>query len=280
MSQSVGLSRSRCRSIAGAFTTLLTVAGLALVSVPAHAQILYGSITGVVKDAQGATVPGATVTAVNKETNLTRDTVTNAEGVYTLTNVLPGPYDVKISLPGFKEAVRTTVPVTIGQISRVDMTLEIGALTESITVASEAQLLQTDKADVHTELKSGEITSMPLNRFRNYQALMSLVPGHDADGVRQRGDRHAGALAGDERQRPGEHEQHHPDRRRHEHEHLAAEPQHVHLAGRDRGHRQRLDEQLRRRAGERRRRGGHGRHQVRHEPVPRLRRSSSTTATS
>ena len=177
MSQSVGLSRNRCRSIAGAFTTLLTVAGLALVAVPAHAQILYGSITGVVKDAQGATVPGATVTAVNKETNLTRDTVTNAEGVYTLTNVLPGPYDVKISLPGFKEAVRTAVPVTIGQIARVDMTLEIGALTESITVASEAQLLQTDKADVHTELKSGEITSMPLNRFRNYQALMSLVPG-------------------------------------------------------------------------------------------------------
>ena len=98
MSQSVGLSR---RSIAGAVTTLLTVASLALVSVPANAQILYGSITGVVKDAQGATVPGATVTAVNNETNLTRDTVTNAEGVYTLTNVLPGPYDVKVSLPGF-----------------------------------------------------------------------------------------------------------------------------------------------------------------------------------
>jgi hypothetical protein len=131
----------------------------------------------VVKDTQGASVPGATVTATNKETNLTRDTVTNGEGAYTLTNVLPGPYDVKISLPGFKEAVRTNVPVTISQISRVDMTLEIGALTESITVASEAQLLQTDKADVHTELKSGEITAMPLNRFRNYEALMNLVPG-------------------------------------------------------------------------------------------------------
>ena len=57
------------------------------------------------------------------------------------------------------------------------MTLEVGALTETVTVASEAQLLQTDKADVHTELKSDAITSMPLNRFRNYQALMNLVPG-------------------------------------------------------------------------------------------------------
>ena len=148
-----------------------------LVSAPAEAQILYGSIVGVVKDAQGGAVPGATVTIVNKETNLTRDTVTNADGGYNLTNVLPGPYDVKVSLPGFREAVRTNVPVTIGQISRVDVTLEVGALTEIVTVASEAQLLQTDKADVHTELKSAEITSMPLNRFRNYQALINLVPG-------------------------------------------------------------------------------------------------------
>ena len=148
-----------------------------LVSVPVQAQILYGSIIGVVKDAQGGAVPGATVTVVNKETNLTRDAVTDAEGRYIVTNVLAGPYDVKVSLQGFKEAVRTDVPVTIGQIARVDVTLEVGSVSESITVASDTQLLQTDKADVHTELKSAEITSMPLNRFRNYQALMNLVPG-------------------------------------------------------------------------------------------------------
>jgi hypothetical protein len=156
---------------------LLTVFALALTASSVGAQILYGSITGTVKDAQGAAVPGATVTVVNKETNLTRDTVTGGDGTFTITNVLPGPYDLKVSLTGFREAVRTNVPVTISQISRVEMTLEVGALTETVTVASEAQLLQTDKADVHTELKSDAITSMPLNRFRNYQALMSLVPG-------------------------------------------------------------------------------------------------------
>jgi hypothetical protein len=155
----------------------LTVCALSLAAASAGAQILYGSITGVAKDAQGASVPGATVTIVNKDTNLTRDAVTGADGTFTINNVLAGPYDVKVSLTGFREAVRTNVPVTIGQISRVEMTLEVGALTETVTVASEAQLLQTDKADVHTELKSDAITSMPLNRFRNYQALMSLVPG-------------------------------------------------------------------------------------------------------
>ena len=80
-------------------------------------------------------------------------------------------------MQGFRENVRSNVPVTIGQISRVDMSLEIGTLTETVTVASAAQLLQTDKADVSTELRSAEITAMPLNRFRNYQALVNLVPG-------------------------------------------------------------------------------------------------------
>jgi carboxypeptidase family protein/TonB-dependent receptor-like protein len=154
-----------------------SILAIGLAAVPVNAQILYGSVVGMVKDAQGATVPGATVTIVNKETNLTRDTVTNAEGTFSLTNVLPGPYDVRIALTGFREGVRTSVPVTIGQVSRVDVTLEIGTMTETVTVASEAQLLQTDKADVSTELSSKELTSLPLNRFRNYQALINLVPG-------------------------------------------------------------------------------------------------------
>ena len=144
---------------------------------PAHAQILYGSIVGTVTDAQGANVPGATVTIVSKETNLTRDTVSDSEGNFNLTNVLAGQYDVKISLTGFREAVRTNVPVSIGQIARVDMALQVGTLSETVTVQSAAELLQTDKADVSTELKSDAITAMPLNRFRNYQALLNLVPG-------------------------------------------------------------------------------------------------------
>ncbi len=144
---------------------------------PALAQILYGSVVGVVKDPQGAMIPGVTVTITNKETGLTRETVTDTQGAYTVTNVPPGPYDVKVSLQGFREFVRSNVPVTIGNISRVDVTLEVGTLTETVTVASESSLLQTDKADISTELKAEAITQMPLNRFRNYQALVNLVPG-------------------------------------------------------------------------------------------------------
>ena len=165
---------SQTRSLLTAACMTLAVSAMA---VPLAAQILYGSIVGVVKDSQGSVIPGATVTIVNKETNLTRETTSDAQGNYSVGNVLAGPYDVKVSLQGFREAVRANVPVSIGQISRVDVSLELGTLTETVTVSSAAELLQTDLADVHTELKSSEIQSMPLNRFRNYQALMNLVPG-------------------------------------------------------------------------------------------------------
>ena len=156
---------------------VLVLLAVAFAAAPAPAQELYGSVVGVVKDAQGAFVPGATITITNKDTNLTRDTTTGAEGTYSMASVPAGRYDVKVSLQGFRESVRANVPVTIGQISRVDITLEVGTLSETVTVASEAQLLQTDKADIHTEIKSSELVAMPLNRFRNYQALMNLVPG-------------------------------------------------------------------------------------------------------
>jgi hypothetical protein len=153
------------------------LAVFAAAAVPAEAQLLYGGLVGVVIDAHGAVVPGAGVTIRNTETNLTRETTTDAQGAYSFANVQAGPYDVRVGLQGFREAVRSRVPVTVGQISRVDLTLEVGALSESITVQSAPQLLQTDKADVHTELRSAEITNLPLNRFRNYQALVVLVPG-------------------------------------------------------------------------------------------------------
>jgi hypothetical protein len=143
----------------------------------AAAQLLYGGLVGSVIDAQGAVVPGARVTIVNSETNFTRETTTDAQGAYSFANIQAGPYVVRVTLQGFRESVRAGVPVSVGQISRADHTLQVGAMSETVTVQSAAELLQTDKADVHTELKSTEITNLPLNRFRNYQGLVVLVPG-------------------------------------------------------------------------------------------------------
>jgi Carboxypeptidase regulatory-like domain/TonB dependent receptor len=162
-------------------TALLAVVALCVLAssatTPIHAQILYGSIVGNVTDAQGAVVPAAMVTVTHKETNLIRETTTNEQGVYTLANAVPGTYDVKVSLSGFREFIKTSVPVAAGQISRVDVKLDLGALTETVTVQSEAQLLQTDKSEVRSVLRAAEITNLPLNQYRNYQALINLVPG-------------------------------------------------------------------------------------------------------
>jgi hypothetical protein len=144
---------------------------------PGEAQVLYGSIVGNVEDSSGATLPGATVTITSRETNLARTAVTNETGAYSITNVQAGTYDVKVSLQGFKESVREAVPVSVNTVSRVDARLEIGQLSETVTVQSESALLQTDKADTHTEFQEATITQLPLPQNRNYQSLINLVPG-------------------------------------------------------------------------------------------------------
>lgn len=148
-----------------------------LVAVPGHAQVLYGSVVGTISDSSGAAIPGATVTLKSRDTNLVLSAVSNEAGQYTFTNVLPDTYDVRVSLQGFREFIKTGVPVGAGNVSRVDARLELGALTESITVTSETTLLQTDKTDTRSEFQAKEVEDLPLPEFRNYQSLLDLVPG-------------------------------------------------------------------------------------------------------
>ncbi|MCC6162636.1 MAG: TonB-dependent receptor [Acidobacteria bacterium] len=150
---------------------------VALVPALASAQALYGSLTGTVTDNTGAAIPGVTVTVTNEGTGLKLDTVTDGAGSYTVRNVIPGTYTLGAALQGFKTFSQTGIPLTAGNILRVNAQLEIGDLTESITVTTEAALLKTDKADVSVELQPKVITDLPLNQYRNYQALMNLVPG-------------------------------------------------------------------------------------------------------
>jgi outer membrane receptor protein involved in Fe transport len=161
----------------GFVPALAMVAAFSLAPSSAGAQVLYGGIVGQVSDTSGATVPGATITITNRDTGLIRTAVSNETGGYSFTNVLAGRYDVKITLQSFKESVKTGVPVSVNEVSRVDARLEVGALTDTVTVASELQLLQTDKADTHTEINSAAITQLPLTQNRNYQSLINLVPG-------------------------------------------------------------------------------------------------------
>ncbi len=172
--------RDPVRQLRSGFVRLIVaclVLGMSLAAATARAQELYGSLVGVVRDGTGAFIPGATVTIVNRDTNLTKDTTTGADGSYRILNIIPGPYDVKVTLQGFRDVSRPNVPVTIGQIARVDVALELASVSESVLVIGETPLLQTDKSDVHTQIRSSDLTNMPLNRYRNFQGLLNLAPG-------------------------------------------------------------------------------------------------------
>jgi hypothetical protein len=156
---------------------LALTCSIVLLNAPAAAQALYGSLTGTIADSSGAAVPGATVAIQNEATGLTLTATTDETGSYTIRNITGGTYTLKASLQGFKEFVQTGIPITAGGIVRINGRLEIGALSESVTVTTEAVLLKTDKADVSVDLRPEDVTNLPLNQYRNYQYLMNLVPG-------------------------------------------------------------------------------------------------------
>ncbi len=160
-----------------ALLVLFSAVSIGLLPGTAHAQVLYGSIVGTVEDPTGAVIPKATISITNKDTGVTREATADEAGRYSLLNVPAGTYEAKISAAGFRPVIRTDVVVQINIVSRVDVTLEVGAVTESVTVAGTAAMLTTDKADVHTELSTRAVTQLPLGGYRNYQTLLDLVPG-------------------------------------------------------------------------------------------------------
>ncbi len=141
------------------------------------AQILYGSLLGNVRDAGDASVPEAEVRITHMETNQSRLTTTNEAGGFTFSNLTAGAYDVQISKAGFRAVKRAGVMVSINTISRVDVALEVGAVSESVNVTSSAETLQADRAEVRAEITSKTLSNLPVPPGRNYQGLFVLIPG-------------------------------------------------------------------------------------------------------
>ncbi len=160
----------------GVLLVLLLTVGLA--PSPANAQALYGSLVGDVVDQSGAALPNVSVTIINTGTGLKLDTVvTDDTGSYVFRNLPTGTYDMTLLRAGFKQLHQTEIAVTAGDPKRIDATLQVGTAEETVNVEANAASLQTEKSDISTEITSVEVTSLPLNQYRNYQALLNLVPG-------------------------------------------------------------------------------------------------------
>ena len=150
---------------------------LALMPQTGSAQVLYGSLTGRVTDLQGAVVPGATVSLTHRETNQTRQAVTDAGGGYDFATVAAGTYTVKISKSGFKSVTKENVAVTLNTITRADISVEVGQVSETVIVTADAAPIKTDRAEVSAELTSRPLSELPVPLGRNYQQLFKTLPG-------------------------------------------------------------------------------------------------------
>ncbi|HEV3197927.1 MAG TPA: TonB-dependent receptor [Bryobacteraceae bacterium] len=153
---------------------------LAIALVPhCDAQVLYGSLTGNVTDPASAAVPGAHVEAVNLGTNVKGETETDERGIYRFTNLQTGLYKVTVTAKSFRTYAETNVQVQPNEIRRVDVQLQIALTTESVEVSADAVVLQTDKADIHSEVSAQEVQELPYNggEGKNFQSLLLLLPG-------------------------------------------------------------------------------------------------------
>jgi outer membrane receptor protein involved in Fe transport len=158
-------------------TVTALVAALGLVSAPALlAQTGTGDIDGRVLDESRAAVPGATVTAKNPGTGLTRSTTSSANGTYHIGSLPAGRYDVTAELSGFSTQVHQGVNVQIDSAATLDFTMKVGGQQETITVTGEAPLVETTTSDVGDVITSTMVENIPLNG-RKFQDLSLLVPG-------------------------------------------------------------------------------------------------------
>ena len=148
----------------------------ALVGANAFAQQTTGTILGRILDAQGASIPGASVTAKNVGTGFTRTVVSDASGVYRLSALPVGQFEVTIELAGFSTVERKGLVVSVGQVLTVDFSLKVATVAETITVTAESPMIESTVSSVGGVVDIGRIESLPLNG-RQFANLAATIPG-------------------------------------------------------------------------------------------------------
>lgn len=155
----------------------------------AFAQSSNASLSGQIQDGSGGIIPGASVSAQNIDTNVVRSTVSNSEGRYTITDLIPGRYTLRAEFAGFKNLEQKNFTLRVGDRVTLDLTMEVGSQTERVTVTAEVPLLRTEDAQTGLVIDSRRIQELPQYN-RNPLAFAQLTPnvngtsdqgGHDTD---------------------------------------------------------------------------------------------------
>jgi len=156
---------------------LLLGALLLAFSAAAAAQAVNATLLGTVTDSSGAPVANVKVLLTETNTGISHTSQTNESGNYVLPDLPPGTYSVTAELSGFKRASRVGIDVIVNTTQRVDLVLQPGNISETITVEAENAILQTERADTGRKLETVLTENLPLGTNRNYQNLLNIVPG-------------------------------------------------------------------------------------------------------
>src|SRR4030095_10471624 len=140
------------------------------------AQEFRGLITGQVVDSSGAVVPNATVTALREGTQQPYTVQTNSSGAYSIPYVMPGSYEIRVEATGFKKAIRQAVNLDVAQKLNLNIVLEVGSISETVTVQETPSLLSTGDASGGTVIDAQKTQNLPLNGRQIY-TLMLYAPG-------------------------------------------------------------------------------------------------------
>src|SRR2546425_10271223 len=142
----------------------------------AFAQTATGTIVGVVKDTSGALIPGVSIAVKHTDTGQTRTAISSDSGSYNVPLLPVGPYEISTAMPGFKQEVRRGINLAIGQEAVIDLTLEVGAAAEQITVSEEAPLVNTTLSSTSGLITEQQVKDLPLNG-RSFDQLLVLNAG-------------------------------------------------------------------------------------------------------
>src|SRR2546422_4072047 len=159
----------------GRFVTAL-VATIALGTSLVFAQTSMATILGTVRDTSGALVPGVSITVKHTESGLTRTVVSSERGSYNVPLLPVGAYEITTTMPGFKQEVRSGINLVVGQEAVVDLTLEVGAAAEQVTVTEEAPLVNTTTSSTSGVITEQQMKELPLNG-RSFDQLITLNVG-------------------------------------------------------------------------------------------------------
>jgi hypothetical protein len=155
---------------------------IAMISQTAWAQTNRATITGTVTDSTGAVVADVQVTATNTGTNVPAKTVSNGVGIYVVPNLVPGPYSVEFKREGFETLLRPSITLNSTEVARIDVVLKVGAASATITVTSDAPILDMDTAGVGTNMKADVVNDLPLSIYSGGRTVedfaVAITPGY------------------------------------------------------------------------------------------------------